>query len=1038
MRSSTLKKAILLFLLLVVTMVYLQAQTISGTVRSKSDNRPLIGATVQIKGTANGTITDANGRYKLLQAKMGDSIIFSSIGFETQIIPVSYHNEINVQLSPLTASLNQLVVIGYGSVQKKDLTGAVSQIQASKFKNQAMTQVTDMLAGTIAGVNINQGTSASGSSKFMQVRGRTSLNAVASPMIVVDGSIFNGSLEDINPFDVATIDVLKDASAAAIYGARASNGVIIITTKRGAKGKPSINFSAEVGMGEPAHNYLPYNGEQYIAFRQNVMQEWGTKEPSYYYDNPNKLPTGVSLKQWRNLNANAQSNNTVEWLNRLQFFPTEIQNYLAGRTTNWYNLVMQHGLRQTYNISISGGSDRSSYYWSGGYVKNEGIIIGDRFSAVRSRFNGDYKVTSWLDIGMDAQLSANDTGSVPANLTLMFDNSPYGSMFDSTGKVNFYPSGYSGLINPLLNTFDQQNSAKSYDLFTTLFANLTLPFGFSYRISFQPHYNFGHDYAFWPSATTVIGSVNFSNGYGSRQDSSVYEWILDNVINWKRSFGPHKLDVTLLYSSEAHNTWNTLVTNSDFSPNQNLGYHALQFGTTPTIYNNDTRYTGDGLMGRLNYSLYDTYLLTLSIRRDGFSAFGQQNPYAIFPAAAFAWVASNEKFFHVSWVNNLKLRASWGVNGNRDIGIYSALAQISPDQYFDGTNVLGGVSNTTLPNPDLKWERTTAFNYGLNASILNNRMTMDANYYRMRTTNLLMLRILPAITGFSSIMANLGEVDNQGFETTITSINVQRKNLIWESSLVFSLNRNKIKHLFGNYEEVTRNGKTFKVEVPDYTNEWFPGQAIDRVWDYKITGIWQENEKAAAAVYNLLPGDIKAVDVDKDGSYQEINDKQFIGYLQPRYRLGLRNDFTLFNNLTVSLFIRADLGQIAKYDVGYGGVGADHSEYDRTSTQPAPDYWTPQNPVNNYPRLMTAIVTYGGGLNMYEPNSFVRIQDFTVGYTIPDRILRKSHVTDLRIFGSIENLYAFTKWPGWDPEAAESGIDGPMPRIFTFGLNFSL
>ena len=1028
-KGKKISKFIMICTLCLGSVITAQSQVVSGKVTSSSDSKPLQGVTVLLKGTSIGTATDAKGNYTLRNVSLSDTLFFSYVGFGEEEVPINGRNKVNISLQSEVSSLQE-VVIGYGTQKKSDLTGSISTVDAKTFQDQSMTQVTDMLTGTVAGVNIDQGISANGASASLEIRGRTSLNASNAPMLVVDGSIFNGGIEEINPADVKTIDILKDASSAAIYGARASNGVILITTKTGGRGKPTINFNTQIGLTEATNSVKPYNAEQYIQYRTDLLKGWGTGYPDYYFDDPNNLPTGITLDQWRNASSNPQSNNTTEWLNRLRFFPTEQANYLAGKTTDWYNLVMPRGLKQTYNLSVGGGSKDFKYYWSGGYVNNEGIIQGDKYSALRTRLNLDFKIADWLSIGMNSQFSNQDNGGAPASLVQMYWASPYGSEYDSTGSMRWYPNDYQDEANPLLNTYNQEISNKASSLFATLYANLKLPFGIEYKLSYQPHYEFAHNYNFWPSATTIVGGSTHKNGYGSREESRLNEWTLDNILHWKKHVGAQDFDLTLLYSTEEHQNWYSLMTNEDFAPNENLGFNGLQFGINPSITNNDTKSTGDAIMARANYSLLNKYLLTLSIRRDGYSAFGQKNPRANFPAAAFAWKISDEKFFKIGWVNQMKLRFSWGVNGNRDIGPYAALAQITPNLYYDGANTVVGIYNSSLANPNLAWEKTAATNIGLDLGVLNNRLVFNMNYYNMKTTNLLMNRILPAITGFNNITTNLGEVDNQGFEFTASSNNISKSKFDWRTNFVFSLNRNKIKHLFGDYEEVTIGGKTVKQEVPDYTNQWFPGHPIDAVWDYNVTGIWQESEKAAAAGYNMVPGDFKAEDVNGDSSYQALDDKKFIGYTQPRYRLGLRNEFTFFGNLSLTVFIRADLGQITAFP---SALHTETSEYDRKSMEPVP-YWTPDNPINDYPRLLVNTTGYGGGLMIYRSSSFVRIQDLILSYIVPVKIAQRAKLNNLRISGSARNLYSFTKWPGWDPESGNF----PMPRTYTIGISFSL
>lgn len=421
--------------------------------------------------------------------------------------------------------------------------------------------------------------------------------------------------------------------------------------------------------------------------------------------------------------------------------------------------------------------------------------------------------------------------------------------------------------------------------------------------------------------------------------------MIDNILKWNKEIDVHSFDVTLLLNVEETQRWSTTTSNLNFDPTEQLGYHALQYGDAPSISNNDYRYTGDALMARLNYTLLDKYLLTASIRRDGYSAFGLKNPRANFPALALGWVISDEDFFNIDLINRMKLRLSWGVNGNRDIGMYASLARLEPEVWYDGSNTRIGVYNSTLGNNDLRWERTESYNIGLDFGLLGNRIDLSLNYYDMTTTDLLMNRQLPSLTGFTSITSNLGELRNRGFEMSLDAVNINQENFTWRSSLVFSLNRNKIISLFGDSAQYTLLGQTRTGEVPDYSNLWFPGQAIDVVWDYEIAGVWQENEVGEAEAYGMRVGDFKAVDLNGDGVYNELDDKQFIGYTRPRYQLGLRNDFAFLKNFTASVFLRADLGHIGEFsDALHGGW---ESNDRRSRSEGRLPYWTPENPIND-------------------------------------------------------------------------------------------
>ncbi|GEO04760.1 SusC/RagA family TonB-linked outer membrane protein [Adhaeribacter aerolatus] len=985
-----------------------------------------------LKGTSTGTASDAAGQYTLEAPGQEAVLVVSYVGYLKKEVPVKNLTVINISLTPDLAQLSEVVVIGYGTQKKSDLTGSVERVDAETFKNQPMTQLTDMLTGTIAGLNANQSATAAGGSS-LEIRGRTSLSANTSPMIVLDGVIYNGSLSDINPNDIEAIDILKDASSSAVYGARAASGVIIITTKRGKQGKPTINFSTRLGVSQPTKDRKPLSAEEFLTFRGDYFAEGAINNPSipkHFYTNPNKLPDNVSLQEWLNYNRNPNADAYTEYLQRLNLYPTEQKNALAGKTEDWYDRVMAKGIRQTYDLSIGGGTEDIRYFWSVGYVNNEGIIRGDKYAAIRSRLNVDFKITDWLSVGANTQFSERDESAVPADLSLMYIASPFGEMYNADGRINLRPHDDPSAYNPLMNYYGQDRERKVNTLFSSLYTNVKLPLGINYKLSFQPRYSFATERNFWGDQT-ITGTQTFPGGRGTRQNDKTSEWMVDNLLSWHKQFKMHQIDLTFLYNIEKYSSWSELQANQNFSPNPNLSYHGLQFGSNPSLNNTDTKETGDALMGRVNYTLLDKYLFTASLRRDGYSAFGQEQPWAYFPAAAFAWKISDEDFFNENWlVNRLKFRLSWGVNGNRAIGAYSALAQLGSVIDYNGSKIDVGVENTRLSNPGLVWEKTTSINLGVDLGLFKNRLDVSANYYVGTTTDMLMNRILPTITGFRNITTNLGELENRGFELNLRTVNINAKNFNWSSDFVFSLNRNKIKSLFGDQGQYTLLGETRTGELPDFSNQWFPGQAVDVVWDYDVTGIWQIEDKEAAKVYNMSPGDFKAEDVNNDGKYTDLIDKQFIGYTTPRYNLGFRNDFT-YKNFTASVFVRGDLGHILPFNQALqGSLSHDRRNYDGG---PMP-YWTPENRNNDYARLRPIHSAYGGGLGIYKPASFVRIQDISLAYAVPTAVTARLKMNSLSIMGAIRNLYSFDKWPGWDPE---SGMT-PMPQTFTLGLNLSL
>lgn len=990
---------------------------------------PLPGVSVMVKNTQKGVATNIDGEYDLLLTPDETTLIFSFIGYQTQEVSVSASQSLlNVVLISDTKALEELVVVGYGTVKKSDLTGSVARIDASTFKNQSVTQLTDMLAGTVAGFQANQGTTAAGGSS-MEIRGVNSLNASTSPMIVLDGVIFNGAISDINPADIETIDILKDASSAAIFGARAASGVILITTTKGKTGKPTINFSTKLGIQQvTTDKFAVRSPQEYLDFRRDYFRTLGLNQPAYYWHDPQNLPEGVTIDQWRSANPGSNSDNTREWLSRLNLFPEEVESYLSGNTVDWAKEVLQTALRQEYDVSINGGTDNVKYFWSAGWLDNDGIIRGDRFKTFRTRVNLDFKVTDWLNMGVNAQYSNRDQSTTTANLSGMYATSPFASIYNENGSIRWFPHGYIGGQNPLLNYFGQDRDNKARNLFASVFAEVKLPLNITYRISYQPRLTDSWDYSYW-SPETIVGGDTYSQGRASRYDYRSSEWMLDNLLKWNQEFGVHRFDVTFLYNAEKFRSLSSTMTNNTFQPSPSLGYHGMQFGNNPAINTDDLRYSGDGMMGRVNYSLMDKYLLTLSIRRDGFSAFGQDNPRAYFPAAALAWRISAEPFFQSGLVNDLKVRASWGVNGNRSIGPFAAFSQMSSTQYFNGSDVQIGVQTSTLSNRGLRWEETTSTNFGIDLSMLTNRITASIDMYDAVTRNLLVNRSLPRVTGFANVTTNIGALANRGFELTLGSTNINNPTLVWKSNVNFSLNRNKLRSLFGETGTYVLEGETRTGEIPDFTNQWFIGRPIDAIWDYNILGTWQIEEAEEARRYNLRPGDIKAEDVDNNGAYEALQDKKFIGFTAPRYLFGFRNDFSIWKNLTASVFMRADLGHQRAFHQSVAGW----STFDRISTANY-EYWTPENRSNDYPRLSVNDSPFGGKVMPYKNTSFLRVQDVSLSYNIPNTVFSKLSIQSVRVFGSVRNLFTLSSWPGWDPESGHN----PMPRTVTIGANLTL
>lgn len=1008
--------------------------SVSGRV-TDSAHAAFPGVTVIIKGTNSGTVTDVQGNYNLQKVAEDATLVFSFVGMKTQEIQVQGKTTINIVLTEETIGIDEVVAVGYGTVKKKDLTGAVSQINAEKLERESSSNMTALLRGALPGLNVNFSTSAKGlsSASDMMVRGQKSLRADAgdekganAPLIVLDGMIYYGDMSDINPVDIEMIDVLKDASSSAIYGARASNGVILITTKKGRKGKPAISVSSSIGLSSRSHTSIGLmSPEQFINWRIAGYESNEKKQESKpgYYNSPDNLPSGISTDSWKAYDGSSEASDlTSVWLNRIGFSTIEINNYKEGKTVNWEDYLFQTGVTQDYNISLSGSSDALSYYWSLGYVDKEGMWYNEDFNTIRSRINLEANVTNWLKVGTNTQFAVRDESSIPASLNMYL--TPYASSYQDDGVTLMYaPTGNVSVSrHPWLSLTYQDRFQKYNNMNSKIYASLTLPFGFTFTTEYIPRFNWNRSYN-WYSAQH--DDYTAENGRASRENTTVFEWQVNNMLKWNRKFGQHTFDLTLVQNSEKYQYRYDGMSRNYFQPNDYLGYHAMQSATADlSITSNDQVSTGAAYLARLNYIMKDRYMITGSFRRDGYSAFGQKNPWADFGSLALGWMISEENFFKIKWIDFLKIRASYGTNGNRGVGIYDALSNLATGKFVmieDGSEkYVSKLYTSRMANSNLKWERTGAYNSGLDFSVLKGRLKGNFDIYFMKTKDLLMERQLPDITGFASVYSNMGQVNNQGFELSLNSTNIQTSDFSWTCGFSVAHNKNKIIHLFGDY--MTDEDGNMK-EVDDETNEWFIGHSTDEIWDYKVLGIWQTDEKEEAAKYAREPGDFKLWDYDGDGYYTN-KDKQFLGYRQPKYRVSFRNDFQ-YNNWYLSIKMYSYLGHKAANNHRKG----DDSFYDRGTAYNVP-YWTPEHPNNRWARVRS----YESGFNVWEDNSFVRIDNIALTYNLPKAFLDRYKITACNISLVTQNPYVWRPtWDWMDPES-----QGYAPTYYSLKLNFTL
>ncbi len=1015
-----------------------QTITVTGTIID-AYGETIPGANIIEKGTTNGVISDMNGHYSITVSSASAVLSFSFIGYTTQDVPVGNQRSINVTLKDEALDLEEVVVVGYGTQKKRDLTGAVAQVKASALEKESPSTIQDLLRANVPGLNIGLDNTAQGGGS-MEIRGKRSIKASNEPLLVVDGIIYYGGLNEISPNDIEQIDVLKDASSAAVYGAKSAAGVILITTKKGTEGKPRIRFNASIGAATLSKKEKVYSPEEYLRWREDVQESIFLEHKPGEFSNPNNLPPGVSLEEWASYRPST-GDHTYDWLVRLGLFEPEINNYFAGRTYDWYDATYQTGLRQDYNINISGRSDRVNYFWSLGYMNNEGIRIGDSYATFRSRLKLDMEVTKWLTAGINVQFSNRDHSSIPRSVNQVWANTPYSTPTDLEGNPMLYPTGIdnaSSINSQYENSFIDRSSI--WNSFTgTMYARISLPYGISYQVNFSPRLQLNNYKNHRSSQHPVWKSFG---GDAERRSDMSYSWQVDNLIKWDHVFNKvHQVEVTLLQNAEENQAWSERMLNQQFAPSDVLGYHRMQSGTAPNTITNDTRNTGDALMARLFYSYNKRYMVTGSVRRDGYSAFGMSNPRATFPSVALGWVFTEESFFKFPAMDFGKLRVSWGKNGNRDVGMYAALSEMGTGMYIyqDLTGKIyyaNQIYVSTMENKDLKWESTASYNLGVDFSFLHNRISGNIDVYKMVTSDLLIDRSLTQAIGFDKVSANLGEVQNTGFELSLNTVNIKNEGFQWNSSLSFSLNRNKINHLYGDYEDVLdANGNVIgRKEMDDIKNEWFIGRDISSIWTYKVIGVWQENEAAQAAEYGLRPGDMKIKDADGN-KYYDNEDKEFIGYKTPRFRWTFRNEFTFLKNWTASFMLYSYWGHKAPYQ------RAKHFEagtLTKTNYFKIP-YWTPENPTNDYARLYSDDKNIGA--NFYRDLSFIRLDNISLNYTVPKDFLKKFNIENMSVYGTVKNVALWA--PDWefnDPESYNPNSPndfGNTSRTYTLGVNLT-
>ena len=973
-----------------------QAGVVKGQVTDKN-GEGVIGATVKVKNAQAGTVTDFDGNFTLNVQSAG-TLVVSYIGYLTKEVPFTVGQTLNISMEEDATALEEVVVVGYGVQKKSDVTGSVTSINKERLSKLPVTNVLQAVQGAAAGVTITQGSSIPGDAPSALVRGRNSINAGTGPYIVVDGipiSKSGGSLNDINPNDIESMEILKDASATAIYGTNGANGVILITTKHGKDGKPNISYNGYLGIEDFAKKLDFCNGAEITQrYKDYVAQNAGETMYNDYVKNANE--------------AAAQA---------------------AGQETDWlYDMVSQTGIIQDHNVTINGGADRVKYFISGDYMKQKGVLKGFNYQRYSLRMNIDADVTDYLKIGTNSYIVSHNRDGGRVNFLMAEAMSPYGQVYDEDGSYCQYPMYSETLFFNPMQYIDQDHERRQWNINLNGYADIN--FGNIWKPLEGLHYKFNFGYSFVPKRENYYnGEAQFNNagGYGYIKNEETQSYTSENILSYAKDLGKNHFDVTLLYASSRKKYHRNEATGSKFI-NDELLWHNLGGGSTQTSGSYSDLYTTVSQMGRLNYSYDSRYLFTFTVRRDGSSVFGDDNKYGVFPSVALGWNITNEKFMEkVDWLNNLKLRLSYGKAGNEAIGVYETLAKMSNSAIaMDGATATALYPSSRMGNSGLGWETTKTFNIGIDFGILNNRINGNIDFYKSTTTDLLLQRNLPKISGYSNVYMNMGKTANTGLEITINSKNIVTKDFTWGTSLVWSWNKNEIKDLYGD-------------EKDDIGNGWFIGEPISVIYDYEMEGIWQEDEIAAGKHLNQDPqaqaGDVKLKDINGDGKIDPNDDKVIQGQTTPKWTAGLTNTFS-YKGFTLSIFIQTAQGH--KRSNSLLRMAAD--EQGRRNSTTEVGYWTPENKSNEYRSLSKTSNRWG--YTFPRDASYTRIKDVTLSYTFPTQITNLLHLSSLTAYVSGRNLYTFTDWKGWDPEAdiTQRGWSGyennyPMTKSFVFGLN---
>jgi len=962
---------------------------VRGMVKDENGN-PLAGVSIAIVGKSGGTTTDEKGNFSIQVADNNTVLRFSYVGYKTVSIALKGRTSVEVQMEPELSSMNNIVVVGYGTQRKRDVTGAISSIAGEDLVKTPAPNVLELAQGKLAGVDIVKSDGSPGAGMQIRIRGNRSINASNEPLYVVDGIPTNTSISNFNPNDIESMEVLKDASAVAIYGSRGANGVVLITTKKGRQGKTVISYNGYYGTKKPIEHLDFMNGNQFAAYERvahNLSADDNSKDSSFLSE-------------------------------------TEIDNLNKGISTNWLDLVLKNGNQQEHNISASGGSSNLTYYLSGSYYNENGTIPKTDFTRYTFRVNLDARLNDRLSVGVNSTVATSLRNQmINAPFARATKLSPLVTPYDDEGNLIEEPESerLNSYYNPLLYFQPDKyvNEIKGYRVFANIYAKYAITDHLTYRLNYGPDYSSSRQGIFNGSLAGSTNSASISNG-------TDFDYTLENILTYDKRFTNHYLNVVGLFSTQKSRSESSGSSGMDI-PLESSTFHGLRDAATITNLNGSLSEWGLlSYMGRVNYHYKDKYLVTVSGRADGSSRLAKGNKWAFFPAVALGWIVSKEQFLNVPAISLLKLRAGYGEVGNTSIAPYQTFGGLARTVYAFGDNEAFGFGQDVIPNPDLKWEVSKTVNLGLDFGLINNRITGSLEFYDTHTSDLLLRRFIPITSGYSSILQNIGSTRNRGFELTLSS-NIIKSNgsgLDWDIDL----------NVFSNKEEIVQ---LFNKENDDVGNQWFIGEPINVFYSYKQAGIWQDADAGHK------PGDINIADVNGRNAEGELtkqpdgminsDDRTVLGSTVPKWSGGITNRFS-YKGFDLSVFVYARQGQLLRSDFHFLGDNNWQGMYNALNL----NYWTADNPTGTYPKPNAGKAPLYSEALTYFDGSFVKIKNISFGYNFQNKLISRMGLSSLRLYTTINNAITFSKFDVVDPETSDGrlGVSNPLTSAtYILGIN---